>query len=105
MTKPLLIEQEASRELDDAARWYEEQRSGLGQRFLDAVAATLNRIVLFPTAGFPVRYVPNELVARRAPVKRFPYHVVYLDTGDAIRILAIAHDRRKPGYWLSRQES
>jgi plasmid stabilization system protein ParE len=43
--KPLLFEPEASQELEDAARWYEDQRSGLGQRFLDAVAATVDRLV------------------------------------------------------------
>ena len=32
-------------------------------------------------------------------VTRFPYHVVYLEVNDRIRILAVAHDRRKPGYW------
>jgi plasmid stabilization system protein ParE len=105
VTKPLLIEAEASRELEDAARWYEEQRPGLGERFLDEVAVALERIVLFPAAGFPVPYVSPELAARRSPVMRFPYHVVYLDTPDAIRILAVAHDRRRPGYWLGRQGS
>jgi hypothetical protein len=35
-------------------------------------------------------------------VKRFPYHVIYLEKQNDIRILAIAHDRRKPGYWKSR---
>jgi hypothetical protein len=35
-------------------------------------------------------------------VTRFPYHVIYLETGTHIRILAIAHDRRKPGYWTDR---
>jgi hypothetical protein len=35
-------------------------------------------------------------------VMRFPYHVVYLETSGNLRILAIAHDRRKPGYWMKR---
>jgi plasmid stabilization system protein ParE len=103
--KPLLVEPEAGQELADAAGWYEDQRSGLGQRFLDRVAATLHRLSKFPAAGAPVPHVPSEVPARRAPVERFPYHVVYLDTPAAIRILAVAHDRRMPGYWLGRQES
>lgn len=37
--------------------------------------------------------------ARRAPVPRFPYTVVYLVVGDAICVVAIAHERRRPGYW------
>ncbi|HEV3456441.1 MAG TPA: type II toxin-antitoxin system RelE/ParE family toxin [Thermoanaerobaculia bacterium] len=105
MTKPLLLEPEASRELEDAARWYEERRSGLGQRFLDAVASTLDRIVLYPAAGAPVPYVAIELAVRQAPVNRFPYHVVYLEMPEELRILAVAHDRRRPGYWLERHDT
>jgi hypothetical protein len=35
-------------------------------------------------------------------LRRFPYHVVYLEMPGAIRILAFAHDRRSPGYWHTR---
>jgi plasmid stabilization system protein ParE len=104
VSKPLVTEPEARQELEDAAWWYEQQRPDLGGRFLNAVAATLDRIVRFPKAGAPVPYAPPELGARRAPVKRFPYHVVYLETPQAIHILAFAHDRRRPGYWLGRSE-
>ncbi|HJX28084.1 MAG TPA: hypothetical protein VJ885_09235 [Thermoanaerobaculia bacterium] len=34
----------------------------------------------------------------------FPYHLVYLEMEEEIRVLAFAHDRRRPGYWLSRSE-
>jgi hypothetical protein len=33
------------------------------------------------------------------PVHNFPYHVVFLQLRDRISVLAIAHDRRRPGYW------
>ncbi|HEY6320098.1 MAG TPA: type II toxin-antitoxin system RelE/ParE family toxin [Thermoanaerobaculia bacterium] len=105
MSKPLVLEAEARQELGDAARWYEDHRLGLGQRFLGAVEATLDRLAVFPAAGTPVPYVSSDLAARRIPVERFPYHVVYLETQDAIRVLAVAHNRRKPGYWLGRQSS
>jgi hypothetical protein len=39
---------------------------------------------------------------RRRAVPRFPYYVVYLEMATHIHILAIAHDRRKPGYWKDR---
>jgi len=99
---PLLIEPEADQELEEACLRYEGERPGLGQRFLDGVAATLDRIARFPQAGAPVPYVSADLPVRRAPVSGFPYHVVYLTTSDAIRVLAFAHYRRRPGYWLGR---
>ena len=77
-------------------------RRGLGLEFLDAVDATIDQIVRLPHAGAPVRRLPPDLLVRRAPVKRFPYYVVYLEAETTIRILAVAHERRKPGNWKSR---
>lgn len=42
---------------------------------------------------------------RRLPVGRFPYHLVYAHTADVVHVLAVAHDRREPGYWSRRAES
>jgi toxin ParE1/3/4 len=100
--KPFRIENEASTELQQAANWYEDHRTGLGADFLQAVDAALKLIEDWPTAGTSVRRVSPELRVRRIPIRRFPYHVVYLETSAAIRILAIAHDRRRPGYWQVR---
>jgi toxin ParE1/3/4 len=83
--KPARFEDEADAEYRAAGRWYEERVVGLGIEFFDAVDAALNQIARLPKAG-----------------ARFPYHVVYLETSSTIRVLAIAHDRRRPGYWTSR---
>ncbi len=95
-------EPEASAELEDAAVWYESRRLGLGLEFVQAVDAALETIAHWPQIGRRVRGVPNDVAARRFPIKRFPYHVVYLEWEGVIRILAFAHDSRKPGYWFSR---
>ena len=102
MTRPFRTEPEASSELGEAAQWYEQRRSGLGIEFLEAIDTALQFIARFPEAGAPVPGVPLSLPVRRAPVRRFPFHVVYLELPDAIRILAFAHDRRSPEYWHSR---
>jgi plasmid stabilization system protein ParE len=96
------FEDEAKAEYRAAGRWYEGRRVGLGLEFLDAVDATIDQIVRLPHAGAPLRRLLPELLVRRAPVKRFPYYVVYLETESTIRILAVAHERRKPGFWKSR---
>lgn len=102
MTARFRIEPEASAELDEAALWYERQRQGLGGEFLEAIDEALEFIARFPRAGTPVPDVPPELPVRRVPVKRFPYHVVYLALAEVMRLLAFAHDSRLPGYWHSR---
>jgi len=100
--KPLRTEPEASTELEEAAVWYEGKREGLGFEFLGAVDAALEFVTHFTQAGSSLPFVPKDLPVKRVPVRRFPFHVVYLETSEAIRVLAFAHDRRRPGYWLSR---
>ena len=102
MSKPLRAEPEASAELEDAITWYESQRTGLGSELLDSADSALERIARWPNAGAPVPDVPRKFPARRVPMERFPYHVIYLVTPTDIRILAFAHDSRRPGYWHAR---
>jgi len=40
---------------------------------------------------------------RRALVRRFPYGVFYVVEGQALLVLAVAHVRRQPAYWLARK--
>ncbi len=102
MNPRVRFEDEADAEYRLAGRWYEERREHLGIEFFDAVDATIDQIVEVPEAGALVPGVPTSLPVRRRAVTRFPYHVVYTVTTTQIRILAIAHDRRKPGYWQKR---
>lgn len=102
MSPTVRFEEEADAEYRDAGRWYEQRRTGLGLEFFDAVDAALDQIVRLPRAGQPVPRVAPDLPVRRAPVRRFPYHVIYHEAKNTISVLAIAHDRRKPGYWKHR---
>ena len=102
MTRSVRFEDEADEEYRATARWYEQRRVALGIEFLDAVDYTLNQILRFPHMGASVARMPADLPVRRAPVTGFPYHVIYLEMEATIRVLAVAHDRRRPGYWKSR---
>jgi len=102
VTLRVRFEDEADAEYREAGHWYEERRTGLGAEFFDAVDAALGYIVRLPHAGARVPRVSADLPVRRAPVKRFPYHVIYLEERETIRVLAVAHDRRRPGYWTTR---
>ena len=96
---------DAIAELEAAARWYEEQLSGLGLALIDAVDAALSRVADWPRSGKPVPTVVSDLDVRRVPVARFPYNLPYVVLDDAVVVLAVAHDRRRPGYWTGRIES
>lgn len=58
----------------------------------------------WPNAGAPVTGVGADLDIRRVRVGRFPYQLAYMTEDDRIHILAVAHDRRRPGYWHRRTE-
>jgi toxin ParE1/3/4 len=102
LTLDVQVDREAAAELEAAAVWYEERRVGLGSEFLEGVGVAVDRVSRWPQAGSRVPGVMSELNIRRAPVRRFPYHIVYLATPDMLLIIAFSHDRRRPGYWKPR---
>ena len=102
MTLPVRFEVEAEEELQEAAAWYERERRGFGMALLERVAETVERIRESPEGFSRAPGVPPDLHVRRALVQRFPYAVVFVGLEDEIRILAIAHGRRRPGYWRER---
>lgn len=102
MSRPVFFEPEASAEFQEAALWYEAQRPGLGLAFLAAVDRTVEHLSAWPETGTAVPGVSASLSVRKLPVFRFPYHLAYVIAADDIRVLAVAHDRRRPGYWKPR---
>jgi plasmid stabilization system protein ParE len=99
---PARFSAEAAFELDAGAAWYDEQQPGLGSAFVDAVEAAIAMLADWPQSGAPVTGMPADLDVRRAPVARFPYHLGYVVARDHVRVLAVAHDRQRPGYWARR---
>ena len=89
----------ASAGFAEAARWYEQEREGLGGEFIAAVDAAVQRAAAGPTL-FP----PLVGGIRRVPVKRFPYGVFFLAEEDPPRVtvLAILHLHRNPERWEAR---
>ena len=100
--KPVRFSDEAREELRAAARWYEAQHLGLGEEFLSAIDEAVGRVRLLGAHGGPAPGVPAELGVQRVLVKRFPYAVVFLEVPRAIRVIAVMHQRRRPGYWRGR---
>lgn len=97
--KPVLISKPASAELIEAVRWYEMKRPGLGGEFHDAVVQGVDLLSRHPGIGTP-RQSPR--LHRLLRLDRFPYQIVYRERADDLYIVAIAHARRRPGYWKGR---
>ena len=69
---------------------------------MEDIDQRLTLIREFP-AAFPVlRASPPGIEVRRALLDKFPYALVFFELATEIRIIAVAHHRRRPNYWLSR---
>jgi toxin ParE1/3/4 len=90
---------EASAELEESARYYEDRQEGLGWHFRRSVRTTVDALCQNSDI---FRFVGHDQILRQARVKRFPYAVMFLDYTDRVEIIAIRHFKRKPGFWLSR---
>ena len=100
LTRPLRGAPEADAEFAEAVRWYEEQRPGLGTEFLAEVREARKLIQKHPGIGSPLRGARRG--ERRVMIKRFPYQVIYYVRAHDIVIVALAHTKRRPGYWKTR---
>jgi plasmid stabilization system protein ParE len=89
---------DAAREFEEATLFYESRVTGLGTSFLNEVERTVALIQQYPDAGAVLRH---DL--RRVRVDHFPYSIVYRNSLGAIVIIALAHHRRRPGYWRDRK--
>jgi plasmid stabilization system protein ParE len=64
---------------------------------MDELDAAIARI-----AAAPQMWSPHLHGTRTCPLRRFPYHVVYVEEATAVLVVAVAHNRRRPGYWRRR---
>jgi plasmid stabilization system protein ParE len=90
-----------SGEFREAVAWYRGRDPRSATNFIEAVHAAFVEIIANPRLGSRPPNVPDRAV-RWMRVAKFPYHVVFVTIGDVTHVLAIAHDRRRPGYYLSR---
>ena len=88
----------------EAAQWYDQRTPGLGLRFLDAIEAATDRVADMPHSGAVWRLAALSLDAsvRRFPLSTFPYTLVYTADAAGVLVVAVAHGRRRPGYWTQR---
>ena len=87
----------ANEELSEAAKFYEAHSTGLGSDYLNEVQHAIDLVCEFPELGQAV-----DPKLRRVVLHRFPFNLIYSVEAEAIVIVAVAHQRRRPGYWKSR---
>ena len=98
--KRVVVSPAAQLELRAAANWYSEQEPGLGEEFIVEIDRTLE--TLAEGAHRPPIWRQGRPY-QKVLVHRFPYVVFFIHDDEHAHVLAIAHRKRKPGYWLKRE--
>lgn len=88
---------QAEEEIEEAFHWYFARSPFAADAFRTEVVAAIDGLaedpLMWPADGEGVRYYI---------FRRFPYTIHYEVTGSAVTVLAVAHQRRRPGYWQDR---
>lgn len=96
----IIFSKYAKHELADAIHFYELEFKGLGQRFKSEIKNAVIRISKHPEA-----WSVERGDVRKCLFHKFPYKLLYAIEKDHIFIIAIAHQHRKPDYWIEREQS
>ncbi len=89
----------ALREYRAATRWYAHRSPQAGNRFQNAVERAVARLATSPESA--PRFGRNHHWVRAG---RFPYVLYYrIIDSDHILVMAVAHARRRFGYWTQRR--
>jgi hypothetical protein len=97
---PWLLHPEALFELREAAAWYETRAAGIGEEFVTLFERHLEAAAAHPSPGTLVPYGRRRDCRWLLMTPRFPYGIIVLL--EPRTIIAVAHLRRKPGYWRKR---
>ena len=87
----------AEAEVDEAIEYFDSQRDGLGDRFEEDLRSTVVALTARPLTG---RVISGRV--RKFRLRTFRYNVIYVIDDDVAVIVAVAHHRRRPGYWQTR---
>ena len=93
------VSPEAERELIEGARFYaREAGAELGLAFIAEFERAVGLLSAYPRLGPLWRGT-----TRRFPLRRFPYRIIYQVKPEELRVIALAHQSRRPGYWRGRE--
>ncbi|MSV32471.1 MAG: type II toxin-antitoxin system RelE/ParE family toxin [Bryobacterales bacterium] len=96
---PVRFHPDAVEEAEAAVDWYAKRSRRVANRFLLELEGALGAI-----CEAPGRWPFFDGPARRILFRRFPYVLIYRACEDRIEVLAVAHGRRRPGYWKNRTD-
>lgn len=97
MARSIEFTTEARAEFDEAFDWYAARSVGAAIGFATEVDVAIESVM-----GDPKRFPRTYADCQVCHLKRYPYCVVYQFRGGTITVVAVAHAKRRPGYWHTR---
>ena len=88
MEREIKYHPKALAEAFKSARYYNRRSPGLGAEFFEEIDLVVRQ--------------PDANGMRSWPMKRFWFRIYYFLDPNRIRILAVAHPKRRSGYWRQR---
>ena len=89
----------ASQEVREAYLWYAERDRKTARLFASEIKLAIEKI-----RRSPKRWPRYDGSVRRYVLHGFPFQIIYyLDTAGSVFVLAVAHTRKRPGYWTHRK--
>ena len=96
-SKPYRLHPLAWQEIEGGDNWYRQRSPQASTDFVAEVFSAIESICQAPD-----RWPKHFCGTRRIILDRFPFSIVYLDAAEVVNIVAVAHSKRKPGYWKRR---
>ena len=88
----------ATEELEDATRWYADRSPKAAAGFVAAVERAVDSIL-----ATPLRFARVGRQCRGCSLVGYPYQIVFRCDSNRVQVVAVAHAKRRPGYWARRE--
>jgi toxin ParE1/3/4 len=96
-SKPYRLHPLAWMEIEGGEDWYSQRSSDAAADFATDIWDAIKSI-----RQAPQRWPKYLHGTRRFVLSRFPFSIVHLDAEEFVNVVAVAHSKRKPGYWKRR---
>jgi len=94
MKKEIELSENAQSDLRESSEWYDDQKQGLGEEFIEDVQNTFNKI-----SNNPYQFQKVKGSVRRALLQQFSFGVFYIIKNVKIIVFRVVHTSRSPREW------
>jgi plasmid stabilization system protein ParE len=98
MAKPIEYHSGARIDFDESFDWYRSRSVEAALGFIAAVDAAIEKITAAPD-----RFPSTTAGCRYCTLRRFPFRLVFREEAQRLVVMAVAHAKRRPGYWRERK--